>query len=220
MSRIYVGHLASRTRERDLDEVFDKYGRIRRIEMKNGYAFIEYDDYRDADDAVYDMHGRTLDGARLRVEHARGSGGSRRDERRGDGRCYNCGKEGHWARDCPDESARDKCFNCGRSGHLARECRERRGTNPSRHVRPGSASPRRSRSPRMRTTRRSPRRESRSPRRKESRSPRRSPGKERHSASPRRSPSPRGRSPPPSNSAPSNGNQGAERSPRARSHSR
>jgi len=47
--------------------------------MKNGYAFIDFDDSRDADDAVYELNGRELMGDRVVVEHAkgieRGSGG-------------------------------------------------------------------------------------------------------------------------------------------------
>jgi len=39
---VYVGRLAPRTRERDLDEIFSKYGRITRLDVKAGYAFIEY----------------------------------------------------------------------------------------------------------------------------------------------------------------------------------
>jgi len=232
MSRIYIGQLSSRTRERDVQETFERFGRIRRIDMKNGYAFLEYDDSRDADDAVYEMHGKNLDGHRIRVEVARGSGsssrdsrggrGGRDDKRSGEGRCFNCGKDGHWARDCPDEIGRDKCFNCGRTGHLARECRERRGANPLRHVRPSSRS--RSRSPhrsRLRTTRRSPSPKkssySRSPRRKRySRSPRRdSRSPRRDSRSPRRdSRSPRRDSRSPRRESRSPRNRSYSRSPR------
>ncbi len=39
---VYVGRLSSRTRERDLEDAFSKYGRIIRLDMKAGYAFIEY----------------------------------------------------------------------------------------------------------------------------------------------------------------------------------
>jgi hypothetical protein len=41
-SVVYVGRLSSRTRERDLEDAFSKYGRIIRLDMKAGYAFIEY----------------------------------------------------------------------------------------------------------------------------------------------------------------------------------
>ena len=42
----------------------------------------EFDDYRDADDAVYELNGRDLLGSRVVVEHARGP---RRDNRGGGG---------------------------------------------------------------------------------------------------------------------------------------
>lgn len=42
----------SRTRERDLEYEFDRYGRIYRVDLKNGFAFVEFEDSRDADDAV------------------------------------------------------------------------------------------------------------------------------------------------------------------------
>lgn len=32
--------------------MFDRYGRVNRVDLKNGFAFIEFDDSRDADDAV------------------------------------------------------------------------------------------------------------------------------------------------------------------------
>ncbi|KAJ8978981.1 hypothetical protein NQ317_001454 [Molorchus minor] len=41
--------------------------------MKNGYAFVEFDDHRDADDAVYEMNGKELMGDRVTVERARGT---------------------------------------------------------------------------------------------------------------------------------------------------
>lgn len=59
MSRVYVGRLSNRTRERDLEDTFGKYGRITRVDMKYGYAFVEFSDNRDAEDAVRDLDGRS-----------------------------------------------------------------------------------------------------------------------------------------------------------------
>ena len=36
------------------------------------FGFVEFDDYRDAEDAVYYLDGKDMDGGRLIVQHARG----------------------------------------------------------------------------------------------------------------------------------------------------
>ncbi|ELU12563.1 hypothetical protein CAPTEDRAFT_175470 [Capitella teleta] len=79
--RIYVGRLSYSVRERDIERFFRNYGRIVDVLLKNGYGFVEFDDYRDADDAVYELNGKELCGERVVIEHARGP--NRKDDRDG-----------------------------------------------------------------------------------------------------------------------------------------
>ncbi|XP_076317172.1 serine-arginine protein 55-like isoform X3 [Tachypleus tridentatus] len=71
-TRVYIGRLSHDCRERDLERFFKGYGRIREILIKNGFGFVEFEDYRDADDAVYELNGKDLLGERVSVEKARG----------------------------------------------------------------------------------------------------------------------------------------------------
>ncbi|GBM21534.1 Serine-arginine protein 55 [Araneus ventricosus] len=71
-TRVYVGRLSWDCRERDLERFFKGYGRIREILIKNGFGFVEFDDYKDADDAVYELNGKDLLGERVILEIARG----------------------------------------------------------------------------------------------------------------------------------------------------
>jgi len=85
-TRVYMGGISYRTREKDIERFFRKYGRIREISIKNGYAFVDFDDRRDADDAVYDLHGVDFMGERVSVEFAKGTPHGRDRERYGYGR--------------------------------------------------------------------------------------------------------------------------------------
>eukprot|EP00600_Ochromonadales_sp_CCMP1393_P006411 CAMPEP_0174968376 /NCGR_PEP_ID=MMETSP0004_2-20121128/8098_1 /TAXON_ID=420556 /ORGANISM="Ochromonas sp., Strain CCMP1393" /LENGTH=288 /DNA_ID=CAMNT_0016217599 /DNA_START=56 /DNA_END=922 /DNA_ORIENTATION=- len=80
MSRIYIGNLPLDIRESELDDLFYKYGKMREIDLKTparppAFAFISYEHYRDAEDAVRGRDGYNFDGYRLRVEFAKGERG-------------------------------------------------------------------------------------------------------------------------------------------------
>ncbi|GMN43920.1 hypothetical protein TIFTF001_013118 [Ficus carica] len=77
---LYVGNLPGDIRLREVEDLFIKYGPIVDIDLKvpprpPGYAFVEFEDPRDADDAIYGRDGYKFDGYRLRVELAHGSRG-------------------------------------------------------------------------------------------------------------------------------------------------
>ncbi|KAE9454608.1 hypothetical protein C3L33_13498, partial [Rhododendron williamsianum] len=60
MSRVYVGNLDPRVSERELEDEFRTYGVLRSVWVARrppGYAFIEFDDKRDALDAIRDLDG-------------------------------------------------------------------------------------------------------------------------------------------------------------------
>ncbi|XP_020780788.1 serine/arginine-rich splicing factor 9 isoform X2 [Boleophthalmus pectinirostris] len=76
--RIYVGNLPMDVQRRDLEDLFTKYGKIRLIELKNysdsaPFAFIQYEDPRDAADAVSGRNGFGYGDVKLRVEYPRES---------------------------------------------------------------------------------------------------------------------------------------------------
>jgi Zinc knuckle len=41
------------------------------------------------------------------------------------GKCYNCGDNGHAARNCPNKEKGAKCYGCGEFGHISPECPEK-----------------------------------------------------------------------------------------------
>ncbi|KAL8534670.1 hypothetical protein ACS0TY_010628 [Phlomoides rotata] len=86
---IYVGNLPADIRESEVEDLFYKYGRILDIELKIPprppcYCFVEFENTRDAEDAIRGRDGYNFDGCRLRVELAHGGRGpSSSSDRRG-----------------------------------------------------------------------------------------------------------------------------------------
>lgn len=58
--KIYVGDLSCDVCEKDLERVFEYYGRLRNVWVVwnlVGFVFVEYEDLRDVDDVVRGMDG-------------------------------------------------------------------------------------------------------------------------------------------------------------------
>lgn len=72
----------------------------------SGYGFVEFEDRRDAEDALRATDGMRFCGTRIIVEWAKGTR-DRSDRDRGSrsNECFKCHREGHWARECPNSGS-------------------------------------------------------------------------------------------------------------------
>ncbi|XP_066515293.1 serine and arginine rich splicing factor 7a isoform X1 [Hoplias malabaricus] len=177
--KVYVGDLGNGAAKGELERAFSYYGPLRSVWVARnppGFAFVEFEDSRDAEDAVKGMDGKLLCGSRIRVEMSNGmsrkSRFGRPSRRQFDpnDRCYQCGETGHYAYDCYRYSkrggrrSRSRSRSRGRRYSRSRSIERRRRRSPSysrRRSRSALSGRSRSRTPVRRS--RSPARRSRSP---------------------------------------------------------
>ncbi|EPQ01744.1 Serine/arginine-rich splicing factor 3 [Myotis brandtii] len=138
--KVYVGNLGNNGDKTELERTFGYYGPLRSVWVARnppGFAFVEFEDHRDAADAVRELDGRTLCGCRVRVEL---SNGERRSRNRGQPPSWGVRRPRDYRRRSPPprrRSPRWRSFSRSRTRSLSRDRRERslsreRNDKPSR----------------------------------------------------------------------------------------
>jgi len=141
--KVYVGNLGNNGNKTELERSFGYYGPLRSVWVARnppGFAFVEFEDPRDATDAVRELDGRTLCGCRVRVELSNGEkrsrtrgappSWSRRPRDRDD---YRRGGRSPPAR---RRSPRRRSFSRSRSRSFSRDRRRERSLSRDRNHKP------------------------------------------------------------------------------------
>jgi len=86
--KVYIGNLGNNASKYDIEDACTKYGPLRDVWVARnppGFAFVEFEDNRDAKDAVRGLDGTRLCGNRVRVEMSTGASRGGRGDRGGGG---------------------------------------------------------------------------------------------------------------------------------------
>lgn len=145
LPKIFITKLSPQVTEKDIEKEFKVYGNIKNINLKRGYAFVEYYSKRDAKDAIRRLDKQKLFGQNQRVvveeaigrrrDRDRDRDRDREHDRRRDRYYHDRYRYRDRERDKyrSDDYSRhrsrktgpketDICFNCGKPGHWANEC--------------------------------------------------------------------------------------------------
>ncbi|EDO30175.1 predicted protein [Nematostella vectensis] len=88
-TKLYVGNLGRNADSSELERAFEKFGRLSKVWVARnppGFAFVEYEDYRDAEEAVRELDGANVCDRTIRVEFSNNRGGRDRGGGRPRGR--------------------------------------------------------------------------------------------------------------------------------------
>ncbi|XP_043932560.1 serine/arginine-rich splicing factor 3 [Protopterus annectens] len=139
--KVYVGNLGNNGNKTDLERAFGYYGPLRSVWVARnppGFAFVEFEDPRDAADAVRELDGRTLCGCRVRVEL---SNGEKRSRNRGPPMSWGGSRrprDDYRRRSPPPRrrSPRRRSFSRSRSRSVSRDRRRDRSASRERNHKP------------------------------------------------------------------------------------
>ena len=73
--KVYIGNLSEGASKADIEGAFEKYGPLRNVWVARnppGFAFVEFEDGRDAEDACKHLDGTRIAGARIKAEMSHG----------------------------------------------------------------------------------------------------------------------------------------------------
>ena len=112
---LFIGNISNSISSTELEKTFNEFGRCK-LNYKGTYAFAEFDNEKDAEEAMNHLQKKNMGGRELNIEWSKKS------------KKYDEGK-----RHRRDVSPRGRCFNCGGRGHFARDCKERRHSSRSRN---------------------------------------------------------------------------------------
>ena len=121
--QIFLAKLPRDVAERDIEKEFRIFGSIKELQLKRGYAFIEFHNYRDAQNAIKDKDGSKLNGKRIVVQSAFNCR-HRRSRSRSHNTSVDKPRRNYYRNECRGPTKDDVCYNCGKTGHWANECRE------------------------------------------------------------------------------------------------
>ncbi|MBN3296281.1 RBM14 protein, partial [Amia calva] len=98
-SMVFVGNLSGMCTAEDLQELFQTFGKVLECDKVKGYAFVHMENKEDALQAIEALHGTSFKGRPLSVELSKVQPSKQGPT--GKIPCVSCGKQGHYAGECP-----------------------------------------------------------------------------------------------------------------------
>ncbi|KAG8437838.1 hypothetical protein GDO86_008515 [Hymenochirus boettgeri] len=103
-TKLHVSNLSSNCTNEELSAKFEEYGSVLECDIVKDYAFVHMERSAEALEAIRNLDNTEFKGKRMHVQLS--TSRLRVTPGMGDrSRCYRCGKEGHWSKECPLDHA-------------------------------------------------------------------------------------------------------------------